>query len=597
MIGNVLHEQYRIQKLLGEGGMGVVYQALDLELDRPVALKLLKGEFTDNEILVKRFRDELKVLASFNHPNITMLYTSFSWEGRPAMVMELLDGQTLSRMIGQRGPIPQHICVPMVTQALAGVGEAHRRSIIHRDLKPANLMLCKSGVVKVMDFGIAKIEQAPGLTRTTTVMGTPYYMAPEQVDPGRFGMSRVDARADIYAMGITLYELLAGEVPFRGATEFSIQRAHLEQAPQPPTVYYPHIAPAVVEAVLRAIAKDPRDRFQSAEEFADALEKAQVSALDYNERAASSPLPQPAPTVIERDTAAGEESYSVHEMPSRSVPGRLAATSAAPPISSDEAELGIAQTMFESGQGKTTRTPDSTPHPIQRPAAAAVAMLILLLSAGGIALYLHQGKAPAVLESERSIGGGGGGSNGGSVDENSSLVVKPTPANRNPDGQFQAPYSKPVDAHAVGITVPVPDFRTKSAPVQEIKPVPAKKPEGVLAGRWSGSYTSCEDSKVSRANIRLSEGAGKDAGSLIVTGSLVVSSGGAAQSCSLRGTFMGSRNRLALKAACGFAGAPEYLSASHTSVLSLRNGQLSGMVDPDTPCMIVSFRKDSDGSN
>jgi len=594
MIGSVLHEQYRIQKLLGEGGMGVVYQALDLELERPVALKLLKGEFTDNEILVKRFRDELRVLASFNHPNITMLYTSFSWEGRPAMVMELLDGQTLSRMIGQRGPIPQHICVPMVTQALAGVGEAHRRGIIHRDLKPANLMLCKSGVVKVMDFGIAKIEQAPGLTRTTSVLGTPYYMAPEQVDPGRFGMSRVDARADIYAMGITLYELLAGEVPFRGATEFSIQRAHLEQAPQPPTVYYPHIAPAVVEAVLRAIAKNPRDRFQSAEEFADALEKAQVSTLDSNERVASSPLPQPAPTVIERDTAVGEESYSIHRMPSRSDSGRLDATSSATPISTEETDQGGAQTMFESGQAETTHIPSSTPHPIHRPVAAAVALLVLLLSVGGIALYLHQGKTPAVLESERSIGGG---SNGGSADENSSLAVKSTPANQNPDGQLQMPHSKPADAHAVGITVPIPDFRTKSAPIQEIKPVPAKKPEGVLAGRWSGSYTSCEDSKVSRANIRLSEGAGKDAGSLIVTGNLVVLSGGAAQSCSLRGTFMGSRNRLALKAACGFAGAPEYLSASHTSVLSLRNGQLSGMVDPDTPCMIVSFRKDSDGSN
>ena len=182
MIGTVIHEQYRILELLGEGGMGVVYKALDLELDRLVALKFLKAEFGDNQLLIKRFRDELKVLANFNHPNITILYTSFTWQSRPVMVMELLEGEPLNRMIDRRGPIPANVCVPLVRQALAGVGEAHRRGIVHRDLKPANLMLNQSSIVKVMDFGIAKIESSPGLTRTSTTMGTPFYIAPEQID-------------------------------------------------------------------------------------------------------------------------------------------------------------------------------------------------------------------------------------------------------------------------------------------------------------------------------------------------------------------------------------------------------------------------------
>jgi serine/threonine-protein kinase len=266
MIGSVIHEQYRVLELLGEGGMGEVYKALDMELDRLVALKFLKAEFGTDRVLLRRFRDELRTLAGFNHPNITTLYTSFTWRERPVMVMEFVEGQTLIGMVEQRGPIPAQISVPLVMQALAGVGEAHRKKIVHRDLKPANLILNCDGVVKVMDFGIAKAQNSSGLTNATAAIGTCLYMAPEQI------RGKVDARTDIYAMGVTLYQLLAGRVPFVGAYEYDIQTAHIQQIPEPPTHFYPHIPCTVVEAVLCALAKNPDSRFQTAEEFVEALE-------------------------------------------------------------------------------------------------------------------------------------------------------------------------------------------------------------------------------------------------------------------------------------------------------------------------------------
>src|SRR6202161_1965802 len=193
---------YRILEKLGEGGMGVVYKALDTSLDRMVAMKVLSADLSRNPELVERFRAEARAQANLNHTNLATLYAFLIYEGNAYMVMEYIEGETFESMIRRRGPIPENDSLPLFKQALLGIGYAHRAGIIHRDIKPSNIMLNKYGIVKVMDFGIAKVIGARSMTRTGTQMGTVAYMSPEQIQN-----RPVDIRTDIYALGITLYEM------------------------------------------------------------------------------------------------------------------------------------------------------------------------------------------------------------------------------------------------------------------------------------------------------------------------------------------------------------------------------------------------------
>jgi type II secretory pathway pseudopilin PulG/predicted Ser/Thr protein kinase len=266
MIGTQI-SQYRLIDKLGEGGMGVVYKAMDTLLDRTVAIKLISSDRTASAEVLQRFTSEAKVQATLSHPNITTLYSYLVWEGRAVMVMEYVEGETLQQMIVRRGPIPADVAVPLFKQALAGVGAAHRRGIVHRDIKPANIMVSTDGVVKVMDFGIAKVLGVAGTTRTNLQMGTVWYMAPEQVLA-----KPVDARTDIYSLGVTLYELLSGQVPFRADSEYEILSSHVQRVPELPTLHYPHIPGPCVNAVMRALAKEPDQRYASTDDFSAALD-------------------------------------------------------------------------------------------------------------------------------------------------------------------------------------------------------------------------------------------------------------------------------------------------------------------------------------
>ena len=267
MIGELL-DHYRVLELVGRGAMGVVYKALDVNLDRAVAIKVMSAEARNDPAFVERFRQEARVQGALNHPNVALLFDYFVHDGAPIAVMEFIDGESLEQLIGRRGPIPAHEAIPIFKQALRGVAAAHRAGIVHRDLKPSNLMIAKDGIVKVMDFGIAKRQGVTGATKASTSIGSPLYMAPEQI-LGR----PVDCRTDIYALGITLYELLAGQRPFnsRGKAEYLVLDAHVNQMPEPPTVYRYGIPQPIVDAVMRSLAKEPDARFQSADEFMHAL--------------------------------------------------------------------------------------------------------------------------------------------------------------------------------------------------------------------------------------------------------------------------------------------------------------------------------------
>jgi hypothetical protein len=259
---------YKILEKLGEGGMGTVYQAVDINLDRTVAIKALNAELTGNPELEQRFRAEAKAQANLNHTNLATLYALLIEDGRPWMVMEFIEGETFEQIVQRRGPIPSNEAIPLFRQALLGVGYAHRMGVVHRDIKPSNMMLNKQGIVKVMDFGIAKVLGARGMTKTGTQMGTAFYMSPEQV------LNRgVDIRSDIYSLGVTLYELLTANVPFNGDSDYQIMTDHVNAPPPLPTKFYPYIPQGLQNAVLRALEKHPDARFQTVEEFGAALEQ------------------------------------------------------------------------------------------------------------------------------------------------------------------------------------------------------------------------------------------------------------------------------------------------------------------------------------
>src|SRR5580704_7452320 len=259
--------RYQIIEKLGEGGMGVVYKALDPSLDRYVAIKVLTPETVATPELLQRFQIEAKAQARLSHTNIATLH-SFEQAGNTwLIVMEYLDGESFEQMVWRRGPIPSAEAVPLFRQALLGIGFAHRMGVIHRDIKPSNIMVTNAGIVKVMDFGIAKVLGGQRMTRTGTRMGTVAYMSPEQIRN-----MPVDIRSDIYSLGVTLFELLTAHLPFESESDFQVMSDHVNTPPTPPTRYYPYIAPGFEQCVLKALAKDPNQRFQTVEEFGAGLE-------------------------------------------------------------------------------------------------------------------------------------------------------------------------------------------------------------------------------------------------------------------------------------------------------------------------------------
>ncbi|HTR25765.1 MAG TPA: protein kinase [Terriglobales bacterium] len=320
MIGTEI-ASYRILEKLGQGGMGVVYKAVDTGLDRMVAMKVLNPDLSRNPELVERFRAEAKAQANLNHTNLATLYAFMVHQGTAMMVMEFVEGETFAQMIRRRGPIPEVEAVPLFRQALLGIGYAHRAGILHRDIKPSNLMLNKNGLVKVMDFGIAKVMGARGMTRTGTQLGTLAYMSPEQIQN-----RNVDIRSDIYELGITLYEMLTGHLPFESDSEFQIMQDHVYTPPPAPSKYDPYINKGIENVILKSIEKNPEDRFQTVEQFGSALEHPE--ALSYTPRVA----PADAPTATFGGTGSGSHPHlSVSAVPPpRSSSGAPAVSPAAP---------------------------------------------------------------------------------------------------------------------------------------------------------------------------------------------------------------------------------------------------------------------------
>jgi serine/threonine-protein kinase len=268
---------YKTLEKIGEGGMGAVYRGLDTMLEREVAIKELRADLAGRSDIVDRFRSEAVTLGKLNHPNIVTLYSFLRQDEGLYMVLEFVRGETLDAMIRRRGALPWPEAVGLVIQALRGLEHAHQTHVIHRDLKPANAIVTPAGVLKLMDFGIARILHTSRLTRVGHLIGTLEYMAPEQVQ-GREG----DARSDLYSIGVVLYELLAGRVPFERGTDYELIKAKIEETAPPLKTFGIVVPPPLAEILSRALATAPDLRFQSAGAFAQALQ----SVLDQPSAAA-----------------------------------------------------------------------------------------------------------------------------------------------------------------------------------------------------------------------------------------------------------------------------------------------------------------------
>ena len=259
---------YLIVSKLGEGGMGVVYKAHDTTLDRTVALKVLSPHLFRNKEFLQRFRIEAQAQARLNGPNIVTLHSLFELSGSLVLVMEYIEGQTLAQRLHNEGRLSVATTVWVFEQALLGVERAHRLGIVHRDLKPSNIFITASHEIKLMDFGVAKILDNKEMTQSGSMIGTLMYISPEQITG-----KDADFRSDIYTLGITLFEAVTGRLPFVKQSDYEYMDAHLHEQPPRPALLQPDIPLELELVILKAIAKDPDKRFQSAHEFRSALIK------------------------------------------------------------------------------------------------------------------------------------------------------------------------------------------------------------------------------------------------------------------------------------------------------------------------------------
>ena len=261
LIGTVFDGRYRIVSKLGAGGMADVYLAEDQELGRQVAIKILNDRHAADDSFIERFRREAKNAAGLSHPNIVSIYDRGEAEGTYYIAMEFLDGRSLKELIVGRGPAPIKVAIEYARHILAALAAAHKQGIVHRDIKPHNVLIGAEGRVKVTDFGIAR-SGASQMTEVGSIIGTAQYLSPEQAKG-----APVDQTSDLYSVGIVLYELLTGKVPFTGDSPVEIAMKHISAIPEPPSSLRPDIPEDLDLIVLRALGKTPEDRYPSAEEM------------------------------------------------------------------------------------------------------------------------------------------------------------------------------------------------------------------------------------------------------------------------------------------------------------------------------------------
>ncbi|MHB0980065.1 MAG: Stk1 family PASTA domain-containing Ser/Thr kinase [Thermoleophilia bacterium] len=270
MIGRVFDDRYEIIRKLGAGGMAEVYLAHDRHLGRDVALKVLQTRFAGDEQFVERFRREASSAAGLNHPNIVQIYDRGQAEGTYYIAMEFLEGRSLKDVIVRFAPLRADHIISITTQILEALRFAHRKDVVHRDIKPQNMIVDDEGRVKVTDFGIARAGSASSMTETGSILGTAHYLSPEQAQGGY-----AEAASDLYALGVVMYEMATGQLPFTGDNPVTIAMRHVNEAPTPPRALAPDVPENIERIILRALAKRPEQRYLTAAAFLEDIYRAQ----------------------------------------------------------------------------------------------------------------------------------------------------------------------------------------------------------------------------------------------------------------------------------------------------------------------------------
>jgi serine/threonine protein kinase len=263
----IVKDEYRIIRKVGEGGMGTVFLAEDIQMQQEVAIKLLHPAMTVDPEIVERFKTEAKAQYKLTHPYIVKLTRLVQFGNHYFIVMEYIEGMTLKEMLTKTGLLPEDRALPIFHKILRGLAYAHSQGIIHRDIKPGNIIIDKNGNPKITDFGIAKILGEKGMTQTGTKLGTVYYMSPEQIKNPK----NVDQRSDVYSLGVTLYEMLTGKLPFNTAfeSEYDLMNEIVSSPIRNPLDFYPHISHGVVKMIYHMTSKDKNERFGQCEEYID----------------------------------------------------------------------------------------------------------------------------------------------------------------------------------------------------------------------------------------------------------------------------------------------------------------------------------------
>lgn len=310
MEGSLIAERYRIDHLIGEGGVALVYRGTDLTLDRRVAIKVLRRELSGEEDVVARFRREAHAAAKLNHPNIVQIYDTGVEEGRYYIVMEYLPELNLKEVIRRYAPLPLDRVIEVAAACCEALSYAHRQGLVHRDVKPANVLFTDEGTPKLSDFGIAAATGEAGLTDDGKVLGSAHYISPEQAQGAPAG-----PLSDIYSLGVTLYEALTGRLPFDGETAADIAAQHLRETPPPPRSINEDIPPAAEYLVTKAMSRDPQRRYRSADEILTDVHKLE-SGMDLDRTGVLQPTPE-ATMQLPRSAAADGREQPQREQPTQ----------------------------------------------------------------------------------------------------------------------------------------------------------------------------------------------------------------------------------------------------------------------------------------